>query len=150
MPTFIKGFPKGSSDCYVTKRKQLTGEVIWTTQFGSSSDDRAAATAVDAEGNIIVAGGSTGALFDQQGGGGYWDIFLAKLKGEDGAYVWKKQVSVEGVELLDAAHVLVTVALTSCDNATDLASPFRSELCPRHCCGSQEQSHLHRRRVLHC
>ena len=110
MPTFIKGFPKGSSDCYVTKRRQLTGEVMWTTQFGSSSDDRAAATAIDADGNVIVAGGSTGALFDQQGGKGYWDIFLAKLKGEDGTYIWKKQVSVERVELLHAACVLVTVA----------------------------------------
>ena len=107
-PHLNQGFPKGGSDCYVTKRKQLSGKAVWTTQFGSSSDDRAAAIDVDTDGNVIVAGGTTGALFGQEDGKGYWDIFVAKLKGADGSMdcpqCWTRQVgpfvfesTVEGV-----------------------------------------------------
>ena len=66
---------------------------MWTTQFGSTADERAAATAIDSDENVIVAGGTTGLLFGQEESKGYWDIFVAKLKGQDGSFMWTKQVS---------------------------------------------------------
>jgi hypothetical protein len=68
-------------------------EHMWSRRFGDGSYDDARAVAVDASGNIIIAGSSYG-IVDFGGGAligaGNRDIFVAKL-GSDGAHLWSKR-----------------------------------------------------------
>jgi len=52
----------GSGDAFVRKYDG-SGNEIWTRQFGSSDSDEARAVAVDASGNVYVAGWMSGAAF---------------------------------------------------------------------------------------
>lgn len=80
----------GDGDGFVVKLSP-EGQPLWSTYLGGSLDDGVAGVAVDADGNIYVAGWtrSTGWIsggFDTSYGGS-GDGFVAKLS-PDGAYLW--------------------------------------------------------------
>ena len=77
----------GHSDAFVRKY-DASGVELWTRQFGSTEADRASAVAVDAKGNVYVAGHTFGSLPDQVGAGP--DAFLRKY-GPGGEEVWTRQ-----------------------------------------------------------
>jgi hypothetical protein len=71
----------------------LPGKHLWSKRFGDGSNQHAKAAAVDASGNVIVAGDFWGTV-DFGGGAltdaGDEDIFVAKF-GPDGAQLWSKR-----------------------------------------------------------
>jgi len=67
----------GLDDAFVRKLSPA-GTELWTTQFGSPSEDWAFAVATDGSGNIIVAGYTYGALPGQTNAGAD-DAFVRKL-----------------------------------------------------------------------
>src|SRR5262249_29186061 len=58
----------GSSDAFVRKYDS-SGNVLWTTQFGTSSFDQAIGLALDASANVYVTGFVVGALPGQTSAG---------------------------------------------------------------------------------
>ncbi|MGD1047129.1 MAG: hypothetical protein ABR899_00075 [Candidatus Krumholzibacteriaceae bacterium] len=82
----------GSSDIFVAKFGS-DGACLWSKRFGDESGQTAQAVAVDASGDIFVAGYFEGTV-DFGGGAltnaGDMDIFVAKL-GPGGAHVWSKR-----------------------------------------------------------
>ena len=62
---------------------------IWTRQFGSERDDDARGLAVDAEGNVILAGTTTGALPGQTSAG-FADAWVTKHD-SSGSLLWTRQ-----------------------------------------------------------
>jgi Beta-propeller repeat len=85
----------GSFDAYVRKFGQ-SGIVIWTRQFGSSGDDTADSVAVDADGNVYVAG-SAGAALPDQTAFGAWDAFVRKYDA-GGTEIWTRQFGSTGYD----------------------------------------------------
>ncbi len=67
---------QGSNDIFLTKHDE-NGARLWTRQIGTTGNDGANGVAVDASGNIYIAGYTVGDLAGQGNLGGY-DIFLAK------------------------------------------------------------------------
>ena len=78
----------GDKDAFVRKY-DASGVELWTRQFGSPEADRALGVAVDAKGNVYVAGTTYGALPGQVGAGPN-DAFLRKY-GAAGDEVWTRQ-----------------------------------------------------------
>ena len=66
----------GFDDAFVRKYDG-SGNELWTMQFGTSTYDYAESVAVDASGNIYVAGETLGALLGQTSSGGL-DAFVRK------------------------------------------------------------------------
>lgn len=66
------------------------GQQLWFQQFGTTGTDIPHAIAVDAQGNIFVAGDTTGS-FAGFTNLGYYDVFLAKLD-STGVPTWIKQI----------------------------------------------------------
>jgi hypothetical protein len=71
------------------------GNVLWAKSFGDGSDQYNAHVALDANGNVLVICTGTGKmdfgggpLVSAGGGVSGPDVFVAKLKGTDGSYVW--------------------------------------------------------------
>ncbi len=95
----------GDFDIHVTKLDPL-GQFVWTRQLGGDGNDYARAIAVDAAGNVYVAGDFQGtADFDPgpntftltSAGGGGNDVFVCKLD-PAGNFVWAKQMGGTGSE----------------------------------------------------
>ena len=90
----------GKQDAFLRKYDS-TGEEIWTRQFGSSEWDGAASVAVDAAGNIYVAGNTSGALPGQASAGSLpgrerpRDVFLRKYD-PVGQELWTHQFGSVG------------------------------------------------------
>jgi hypothetical protein len=83
-----KSAPTGV-DIYVAKLDPAAGRVIYATYLGGGWDDRAAAIAVDAQGNAYLAGSTTSPDFplkqaSQAALSGYRDAFLLKLDAAGG------------------------------------------------------------------
>ena len=78
----------GDKDAFVRKY-DASGVELWTRQFGSAESDRALGVAVDAKGNVYVAGRTHGALPGQVGAGPN-DAFL-RMYGAGGEEVWTRQ-----------------------------------------------------------
>lgn len=66
-----------------------SGEVQWTRQFGTLQGTGAAAVATDGAGNVIVAGGTGGAL--QGDGAGLGDAFV-RVYSPSGDLLWTRQI----------------------------------------------------------
>jgi hypothetical protein len=77
----------GGSDAFVVKY-DVTGNVLWTRQFGSSNGDTALDVASDTQGNIYVVGETAGVLGPSSAGG--LDVFLTKLA-PNGNILWTRQ-----------------------------------------------------------
>ncbi len=76
-------------DYYTAKYAAADGALLWEKRFNGpgNGDDRAAALAVDASGNVVVTGTSTSppVAFDTFG-----DYYTAKYAAADGAMIWEK------------------------------------------------------------
>ena len=101
---FTRGVLEGSRagtdlDAWIAKYSPA-GEALWVRQLGSSvgSDDALAGVSTDADGNVLVAGRSFGALEGESLGSS--DAFVAKLSGA-GALLWIRQL---GTADYDAAE----------------------------------------------
>ncbi len=97
----------GSDDAFVRKYDG-SGNELWTKQFGTSTYDYAESVAVDASGNVYVAGLTSGALPGQTSSGG-GDAFVRKYDGS-GSEIWTKQF---GTSTYDEAY---DVAVDTFDN----------------------------------
>jgi hypothetical protein len=94
----------GTYDVFVRKYGR-DGAELWTRQFGTTWPDLATAVAVDASGDILVAGTTEGALPGQtQVGSG--EAFVRKYN-PDGAELWTRQF---GTALSDEALAVATDA----------------------------------------
>lgn len=88
----LSGNNVGYADAYVRKYDSA-GTVQWTRQFGSGGNDAASAIAVDASGNVYVAGHAQGGL--PQPNVGSLDAYVRKYDSA-GTEQWTRQVgSVE-------------------------------------------------------
>jgi hypothetical protein len=97
----------GSEDIFLAKYN-AAGNVVWAIRAGGNGDDKAYSVAVDASGNIYLAGsflsstlifGST-TLMNM----GYEDIFLAKYD-TDGNVFWAKSTGGNGNDYLNSVVV---------------------------------------------
>lgn len=89
----------GHSDAFARKF-DANGEVLWNHQFGTPSSDTAYGVAIDAQGNVFVAGQTSGSLEGTSAGG--QDAFLRKLS-SSGVELWTQQW---GTSQSDAAHAV--------------------------------------------
>lgn len=83
----------GGYDIFVTKL-DASGQHIWSRGFGDSFADYAKDVAVDSQGDVVVVGEFRGTI--DFGGGpltsqGSSDIFVLKLKGSDGSFLWAQR-----------------------------------------------------------
>ena len=102
----------GSMDVFVVKYSPA-GSVLWAQGAGGGSNDEAYALAVDADGDIIVAG-----YFTQEAdfgaitlpNPGLANIFLAQCDGATGTFLWAKATASDGDERA------LAIALDASDN----------------------------------
>jgi len=83
----------GDYDGFVAKLDAMGGH-LWSQSYGDSDDQRVYDASFDPSGDVIIAGRHIGTI--DLGGGpltsaGARDIFVAKLAGATGAYVWGNQ-----------------------------------------------------------
>lgn len=93
----------GGYDSFVAKFDS-SGAELWTRQAQPFADDAALALAVDASGNVFVAGRTNGAVADGLTHGGGSDAYLMKLDA-GGALVWSKQFGGAGDDAATALAV---------------------------------------------
>ncbi|MEM2046463.1 MAG: hypothetical protein QXZ06_01130 [Candidatus Jordarchaeales archaeon] len=77
-----ESFGAGGSDVWVLKLDP-NGEPIWQKTYGGVNDDYASGVTVDAQGSIIVAGGTNSS------GAGGWNVWVLKLN-SSGDTIWQK------------------------------------------------------------
>ncbi len=82
----------GGSDAFLRKY-DLSGNELWTSQFGSALPADDLAEVVDANGNIYIAGETDGTFPDQSNAGGN-DAFVRKYD-PDGNELWTRQFGSE-------------------------------------------------------
>lgn len=80
------------------------GILRWSRQIGSPVDDAAMGVAFLAGGDVVVVGDTAGDLFASNEG--LRDVFVARLRGSDGATVWTRQLGSAARE--DVYGVAVT------------------------------------------
>ncbi|HZJ14201.1 MAG TPA: immunoglobulin-like domain-containing protein [Chthoniobacteraceae bacterium] len=86
---FVTGYTQtaaGTEDIYSAKYAGTDGTLIWQRTYNgpANNNDDGNALALDANGDVIVAGSSFGAAFD---------IYTAKYAGISGALIWEKIIS---------------------------------------------------------
>lgn len=99
------------------------GTQLWVHQFGTAGDEWANDLAVDASGNVVVAGTihgnetDAGVLPGQTSAGGNWDAFVRKYSAS-GAVLWTRQFGtsategVQGVAIDGSGNVFVVGGTT--------------------------------------
>ena len=105
----------GGPDAFVRKLS-AQGAVVWTHQFGTGAADRASGVAIDANGDVLVVGTTSGAL-DGQAQVGASDAFLRRLDA-GGDVLWTRQFGSAGADeawgvAIDAAGHAVVAGTTS-------------------------------------
>ena len=88
----------GDQDAYLRKYDTF-GNVLWTSQFGTSNSDQALKASVDGLDNVYVAGqtrGSLGGLFL----GGDSDAFVRKYTSA-GTALWSRQLGSSGTDVAE-------------------------------------------------
>lgn len=109
----------GGLDVWVA-RLDDTGTGIWAVHYGGSGDDRDPKIAVDAAGDIYVAGSFTDQVMfgaDKLVSEGGPDVFVVKLHGNDGSAAWAVSLGSTGIDgvgdiAVDAAgHVVLAASL---------------------------------------
>jgi hypothetical protein len=84
----------GKYDGFVARLRAADGTVAWSKQFAGKTSLTVMGLDVDVADNIIVTGQFAGAAvfngMSVNSSGGDLDVFVAKLSGVDGAYVWAR------------------------------------------------------------
>lgn len=104
----LSGNSSGLRDAFVAQYNS-SGAQVWVRQFGSSGSDEIRGVAVDASGNVLVAGQTDGTL-PGSSSAGLGDAFVAKYSAS-GTQTWLSQF---GSSLDDAAN---GIAVDSSGNA---------------------------------
>jgi len=84
-----------NTDIYVAKLAGTDGHQIWAENFRNQSSDISYAVAVDGQGDVFITG-SFNNIIDFGGGnlgssgGGNIDVYVAKLSGATGSYLWAR------------------------------------------------------------
>lgn len=91
----LRGTKAGSSDVFLIKFDP-SGTELWSTQFGTPSDDKGASVAVDAVGNAYISGFTNGSLGGPNAGD--YDAFLSKFN-PSGAELWTTQIGTTNLDL---------------------------------------------------
>jgi|GEM_PF-3454457 len=113
--------PTNTPEVFITKT-DISGEPLWTRQFGSGGFDLPTGIAVDGSGNIIITGATGSNLFGQANNGNA-DCFVTKLNSA-GATVWTKLIGGAGDDMCNAVavdasgNVYVTGFIDSAPTAT--------------------------------
>ena len=110
-------FYGGSYDAYVAKVSG-DGTLAWLTYLGGSGDDTGENIAIDAEGNILVAGASSSldlAEANNAHHGASFDAYVTKLNG-DGTVAWATYLGGSGDDRWAAGRVSPSTlaAMLSC------------------------------------
>ena len=85
----------GAQDIFLSKFDP-DGQMLWTCQWGTSSDDVPNAMAFDAEGSILVAGQTVGKLGSAKFGD--WDMFLSRVD-PAGNVLWSQQYGTSAADV---------------------------------------------------
>lgn len=82
------GVNAGFNDAYVAKYSNA-GTLLWTRQFGTTTDDSAVGVTTDSLGNVYISGSTTGNLAGASAGG--TDAFVRKYS-PAGELLWTRQL----------------------------------------------------------
>jgi Ca2+-binding RTX toxin-like protein len=99
---FLAQSNQGLSDVFVAKYA-VDGTQLWARQLGSSNYDNITKTVVDANGNVIISGTTSGALAGQTNQGGQ-DIFVAKYDA-NGNLLWTKQLGSSAYDAINQTTI---------------------------------------------
>jgi hypothetical protein len=98
---------QGGFDAFVAKLDP-DGAHLWSKSYGSSTNENASSIAVDASGDVVLAGGYTSTL--DLGGGPLpdasieGDVFVAKLSGATGAHLWSRGFPAAGIQVVSTVR----------------------------------------------
>ncbi|WP_456415117.1 SBBP repeat-containing protein, partial [Oceanithermus profundus] len=84
----------GGVDLFLVKLNGATGDIAWTTQFGTSEYDEKEAMALDPSGRLIVSGRTQGS-FPGFTLSGRMDMVVAAFASDSGEQIWLTQLSSE-------------------------------------------------------
>ncbi len=101
----VYGTNFGGADAFLTKYDAL-GNVQWSRQLGTASEDQAKSVATDAAGNAYITGYTSGAINGSSAG--YADAFLTKYDAA-GNLQWSRQI---GTALNDKSYAVAIDAAT--------------------------------------
>jgi len=79
----------GSSDIFVIKFSS-NGDILWTSQSGTSNDESGYAICVDSTASNVYITGYTSGHLEKQSNSGSKDSFIMKISSADGVKVWTK------------------------------------------------------------
>lgn len=117
----------GGWDIFVAKYSGIDGSALWSKRLGGAQENVGLGVAVDSLGNVVVTGYFYGVV-DFGGSvpftsaGFYPDIFLAKYRAFDGAYLWANQIGGTAYDRGNAVavdsgdNILLTGAFTGTVN----------------------------------
>ncbi len=123
----------GNSDIFVTVLDPSGSHLVWSTYLGGSGAEGASAIALDAAGNVHVAGtvsptypflASLGDSADTSAAGATADAFIAKIKGDGSALIYSAHLGgtafedASGVTTDAAGNTYITGTTTSKDLPT--------------------------------
>ena len=83
----LAGELQGNYDAFLM-RYDTNGNLIWNRQLGTQGSDGSVSVAADGQGNVFLAGDTSGSLNGENAGG--QDAFIANY-GYDGSFQWVKQ-----------------------------------------------------------
>ena len=86
---------QGWHDAFLAKYDTL-GTLLWTRQWGTTKVDDGSSVTVDATGNVLVSGATTGAMGGANQGG--YDAFLSKWD-TSGTLLWTEQLGTSADDL---------------------------------------------------
>lgn len=92
----------GTTDVHLHAYDASRGSLSWSVQSGTPADDDAWAVAIDSQGNVYVAGETSGSL--GAASAGLSDLFVASY-GPAGAFRWNQQLGTSGNDVANAVTV---------------------------------------------
>jgi len=109
-PNGFKSSLGGGRDAFVVRIDASGSSLAWGTLLGGTGSDNAASLAIDAAGNLIVAGTSNSTDFPVMNGltpgsnGGY-EAFVAKIAGTGPSILWSTYLGGSGSDMAGAVAV---------------------------------------------
>jgi hypothetical protein len=91
----------GGQDAFLSKY-DVTGNLLWVRQFGTSRNDYGDAVSIDGMGNVYVSGATEGSIGGPNAGGE--DVFISKFDAL-GAVQWTKQIGTPDRDFVYAISV---------------------------------------------